>query len=149
MSLHFSRDATTAAVAAASLRQLTVAIFDRVLAEDEQRGQSGSSSTVHASDGFMLFQDYCLLTSGDAPIWLQGVSELPRVLGLELIESALVSHPQVFTHHEPYATLIKQRVCSLIIKLFSPTISAPSRASVPVFPVTIRLLRLTHTLISF
>ncbi|EGD78983.1 hypothetical protein PTSG_01954 [Salpingoeca rosetta] len=148
-SLHFSRDSTTAAIAAATLRQITTAVFDRVVIEDQMRETHGESSTLHASDGFMLFQDFCLLTNGDAPIWLQGLSDMTRTLGLELMESALISHPAVFCKHDPYASLIKQRVCSLVIKLSSPTISAPmTRATAPLFPVAIRLLRLIHTLIS-
>eukprot|EP00043_Microstomoeca_roanoka_P001504 m.33096 g.33096 ORF g.33096 m.33096 type:complete len:1605 (-) comp10854_c0_seq2:417-5231(-) len=147
-SLHFSRDPTTAAIAAATLRQITTAVFDRVVAEDAARDQGSAVATTHASDGFMLFQDFCLLTSGEAPHWLHGLSEMTRMLGLELIESALSSHPHIFHQHEPYAALVKQRVCALIIKLFSPTISATGRASAPVFPVTARLLRVVHILIA-
>eukprot|EP00056_Hartaetosiga_gracilis_P011474 m.174427 g.174427 ORF g.174427 m.174427 type:complete len:1780 (+) comp13506_c0_seq1:12-5351(+) len=141
-----SRDMVTASVAAATLRQITTASFDRVINEDKEREQ-GASSSVNASDGFMLFQDLCLLTSGEVPIWLKGVRSIPRQLGLELIESALQSHPILFFNHKPYATLLQKRVCSLAMKIISPTVVGSGKGNVPQFSETIRVLRILKSVI--
>lgn len=148
--LHFSRDATTAAVAAATLRQIVVAIFERVVTEDELREREGAEAAPRApcaGDAYLLFQDLCLLTNGEVPHWLHGLAEMTRTFGLELIETALATHPPLFYHHAEFGFLLKEHVCSLIIKLFSPSIKHAGKAPALLFPVTIRLLRVTSLLI--
>ena len=42
--------------------------------------------------------------------------------GLELIETALTSCPTLFIAHDDFSFLLKERVCPLIIRLFSPNV---------------------------
>jgi len=128
--LHFSKDSTNSAIAAATLRQVVTITFERVIAEDSTPAGDPSADpraspdepAPGAGDAFLLFQDLCLLTNGEAPHWLQGVIEMTRTFGLELIETALTSCPALFFDHPELGFLLKERVCSLIIKLFSPSV---------------------------
>ena len=73
-------------------------------------------------DAYMMFQDIVMLVGADQPVWMTGIVEMTRTFGLELLESMLTQFPSVFTKHAPFRTLLKERVCSLVIKLFSPNI---------------------------
>ncbi|XP_069945836.1 protein MON2 homolog isoform X3 [Cherax quadricarinatus] len=138
-----------------------------------------------AADAYLMFQDLVQLVNADQPLWLlgltemtrtfglellesvlttfpavfynPGMSELPRTFGLELLESILTLYPTVFYNHPEFNFLLKDRVCALVIKLFSPNIKY--RASVPAsvqqatpldkpyFPIAMRLLRVVSVLI--
>ena len=73
-------------------------------------------------DAYMMFQDIVMLVGADQPVWMTGIVEMTRTFGLELLESMLTQFPSVFAKHAPFRTLLKERVCSLVIKLFSPNI---------------------------
>ena len=60
--------------------------------------------------------------NADQPLWLQGIVEMTRTFGLELLETLLSSYSPVFYKFQPFQVLLKERVCSLVIKLFSPNI---------------------------
>ncbi|CAG8503304.1 19215_t:CDS:10 [Racocetra persica] len=90
--------------AAATLRQLVINIFEKVQEEDEINDKNGSiqpTSTVIsikgkgniplrpcARDAYNLFQDLCLLTNSEQPMFLR-LHSLSKTFGLELIESNL------------------------------------------------------------
>ncbi|KAJ8245507.1 hypothetical protein GJAV_G00271460 [Gymnothorax javanicus] len=163
--LHFTKDNITNNTAAATVRQVVTVVFERMVAEDELhkgiveqaapvQGNSNrrSVSTLRpsAKDAYMLFQDLCQLVNADAPYWLVAMTEMTRTFGLELLESVLNDFPGVFLQHQEFSFLLKERVCPLVIKLFSPNIkfrqglsTAPSPAPVekPYFPICMRLLR--------
>ena len=44
-----------------------------------------------------IFQDLCQLVNADQPFWLNGMTEMTRTFGLELLEAVLTSYPTVFT----------------------------------------------------
>ena len=64
---------------------------------DEGELSRGISSTIGregrlppcAQDAYNLFQDLCHLLNGEGVVWLQGLHEMTRTLGLELLESIL------------------------------------------------------------
>ncbi|XP_035282271.1 protein MON2 homolog isoform X3 [Anguilla anguilla] len=169
--LHFTKDNITNNTAAATVRQVVTVVFERMVAEDDRhkgiveqpppvQGNSNrrSVSTLRpsAKDAYMLFQDLCQLVNADAPYWLVGMTEMTRTFGLELLESVLNDFPGVFLQHLEFSFLLKERVCPLVIKLFSPNIkfrqglaSAPSPGPVekPYFPICMRLLRVVSVLI--
>uniref|UniRef100_A0A8C6YAK7 Protein MON2 homolog n=1 Tax=Naja naja TaxID=35670 RepID=A0A8C6YAK7_NAJNA len=169
--LHFTKDNITNNTAAATVRQVVTVVFERVVAEDEcykgfieePVGNQGNSnrrsvSTLKpcAKDAYMLFQDLCQLVNADAPYWLVGMTEMTRTFGLELLESVLNDFPQVFLQHQEFSFLLKERVCPLVIKLFSPNIkfrqgsgtsSSPAPVEKPYFPICMRLLRVVSVLI--
>jgi len=60
--------------------------------------------------------------------------------------------------HQEFAFLLKERVCPLVIKLFSPSLkyrlgapvpSSPTTGDKPFFPIVMRLLRIVSSLIQF
>ncbi|KAJ8262363.1 hypothetical protein GJAV_G00165570 [Gymnothorax javanicus] len=167
--LHFTKDNITNNTAAATVRQVVTVVFERMVAEDERhRGteeqlppvpgnsnrRSASSLRPSAKDAYMLFQDLCQLVNADAPYWLVGMTEMTRTFGLELLESVLNDFPGVFLQHSEFSFLLKECVCPLVIKLFSPNIKfrqspAPNPAPMekPYFPICMRLLRVVSVLI--
>ena len=60
---------------------------------------------------------------------MTGIVEMTRTFGLELLESMLTQFPSVFIQHMPFRALLKEKVCSLVIKLFSPNIKYNIRGS--------------------
>uniref|UniRef100_A0A3Q0SF80 Protein MON2 homolog n=1 Tax=Amphilophus citrinellus TaxID=61819 RepID=A0A3Q0SF80_AMPCI len=85
-----------------------------------------------------------------------GMTEMTRTFGLELLESVLNDFPGVFLQHQEFSFLLKERVCPLVIKLFSPNIkfrqgsssaASPAPVEKPYFPICMRLLRVVSVLI--
>lgn len=160
------------------MRQLVSLVFERVVAEDEQLAKSDtpplpkqinleelkspSGAPIKglppcAADAFLLFQDLVQLVNADQPYWLIGMTEMTRTFGLELLETVLTQFSSVFFKNAEFSFLLKERVCALVIKLFSPNIKYRSTvpASVqqatpfdkPYFPISMRLLRVVSVLI--
>nr|XP_018911594.1 PREDICTED: protein MON2 homolog isoform X1 [Bemisia tabaci] len=176
--LHFTKDSTTINTAGATVRQLVFLVFERVVAEDkasESISDDVSLPEVNlealkvpsnippkslrpcAADAYLMFQDLILLVNADQPYWLVGMTEMTRTFGLELVESVLSNFSSVFFKHPEFRFLLKERVCALIIKLFSPNIKyrnfAPTSMQQtnlldkPYFPISVRLLRIVTVLI--
>ncbi|XP_034257035.1 protein MON2 homolog [Thrips palmi] len=174
--LHFTKDSTTINTAGATVRQLVSLVFERVAAEDEHFKESDAGKTEVnleelkmpsnvapkglrpcAGDAYLMFQDLVQLVNADQPYWLVGMTEMTRTFGLELLESVLTNFSSVFFQHPEFSFLLKERVCALVIKLFSPNIKYRSSvpASVqqatpldkPYFPISMRLLRVVSILI--
>lgn len=60
----------------------------------------------------------------------------------------------ILFQHEEFGFLLKERVCPLVIKLFSPSLkfrqgipSGVTSTEKPYFPIVMRLLRIVQTLI--
>ncbi|KAL4105342.1 hypothetical protein QTP88_020585 [Uroleucon formosanum] len=75
-----------------------------------------------AADAYHMFQDLVRLVNTDRPYWLLGMTEMTRTFGLELLESVLSDFQPVFYKHMDFRYLLKERVCALVIKLFSPNV---------------------------
>ncbi|XP_063995099.1 protein MON2 homolog [Diachasmimorpha longicaudata] len=110
-----------------------------------------------AADAFLMFQDLVHLVNADQPYWLIGITEMTRTFGLELLESVLTNFSSVFFNHPEFGFLLKERVCALVIKLFSPNIkyrnSVPASVQQatpldkPYFAISMRLLRVVSILV--
>jgi len=192
--LHFTKNQIVINTASATIRQLCTVIYERVIVEDSlvpdecqaifeisydelKQGskQAPRSLKPCAADAFLLLQDLIQLVNADNPFWLTGLTEMTRTFGLELLESIFNDYPQIFNKHEEFSFLLKERVCPLIIKLFSPNIKykqfqkqlqqqqlyqtqqQQSQTSLntlnnsnekPFFPISIRLLRIVNVIIS-
>ncbi|XP_044741500.1 protein MON2 homolog isoform X2 [Chrysoperla carnea] len=184
--LHFTRNSTTINTAGATVRQLVSLVFERVVVEDnaiEQQQQNNDNANTNANtnmeelkvasgqppkglqpcaaDAYLMFQDLVQLVNADQPYWLIGMTEMTRTFGLELLESVLANFAAVFYKHPEFSFLLKERVCALVIKLFSPNIKYRSGQSAslqhqhqhvtpldkPYFPISMRLLRVVSILI--
>uniref|UniRef100_A0A8R1YAA6 Protein MON2 homolog n=1 Tax=Pristionchus pacificus TaxID=54126 RepID=A0A8R1YAA6_PRIPA len=145
--LRFAKDPTVINAASAAVRQIVASVFERVVQEDGMKSSSFSvavESTTGtdllsrvppptlrpcAADAYMLFKDLCLLVDGEPPVWLSGLQEMSRTLGLELIETLLHSFPSVFFKHDEFTRLLREIVCPLVIRLFSPNIKNTNLSS--------------------
>lgn len=171
--LNFTKDGHLNTIAGATVRQLVPVVFERVTAPDqahrhvqEQPSPQFLQLTApllpkHADafvmDAYLLFHDIVLLVGAEQPIWMTGIMEMTRSFGLELLESILTKFPLVFTQHREFTLLLKEKVCSLVIKLFSPNIKyrggsahpggGMSAQDKPFYPITSKLMRVVSILI--
>ncbi|KAL0859636.1 hypothetical protein ABMA27_010760 [Loxostege sticticalis] len=180
-----ARDVSTSHAAAATVRQLVALVFERALAEADGnlkvnpadiRPQTNSKAPKDlkpcAVDAYLILQDIIQLINGDAAHWLVGISEVPKTFGLELLDTVLTDFSPVFFKISEFRFLLKEHVCALIIRLFSPNVkyraaftslhipgaappsnqngpghTSPATTDRPHFPVTMRLLRLVSIII--
>ncbi|RDW66292.1 hypothetical protein BP6252_09927 [Coleophoma cylindrospora] len=134
--------------AAATLQQLVVAVFDKVVAEDKVAlevptiGEAPIEGGVvqlraAALDAYKVFNDLCLLTESQKPQFLR-TTGIPQTFGLELIESVLTNHADIFLNHPEQAYILKTRVMPFIINSLSEKLN---------FAVTVRIVRILYTLL--
>ncbi|CAL8120472.1 unnamed protein product [Orchesella dallaii] len=156
--LHCSRDVTTAHAAGATVRQLVSLVFERI---DKDIIVTDGQLSPEATDAYSLFQDLIFLVNGEKPVWLVGISEMFRSFGLELLETVLYRFPFVFVKYDKFGLLLKERVCAMVIKLFSPnakfkatqaqqgqTTAGDLLLDKPFYPTSVRLLRIVDILIN-
>ncbi|XP_047516899.1 protein MON2 homolog isoform X2 [Pieris napi] len=171
------RDVSTSHAAAATVRQLVALVFERALAEADgtlnvnpadvriQTNQKAPKDLKPcAVDAYLILQDIIQLINGDAANWLVGISDVPKTFGLELLDTVLTDFSPVFFKITEFRFLLKEHVCALIIRLFSPNVkyraaftaphipgggagATPPAPDRPHFPVTMRLLRLVSIIL--
>lgn len=171
--LHFTKNSTTNNTASATIRQCVNCVFERAANQLNERTdlnkanacvdelksgtRSAPASLGRASaDAYLLFQDLTFMVNADQPTWLLGLQEMTRSFGLELIEDILAEFYQIFIKYPEFTFLLKERVCPLVIKLFSPNTkfrvpqSAPGAPAgdKPFFPICMRLIRIVSVLIA-
>ncbi|CZT43127.1 probable MON2 Peripheral membrane protein with a role in endocytosis and vacuole integrity [Rhynchosporium secalis] len=146
--LQASKNAIVNNTAAATLQQLVVSVFDKVVAEDkialelptvgEAPIEDGTVQLRAAAlDAYKVFNDLCLLTESQKPQFLKAAG-LPQTFGLELIESVLTNHATVFLNHPEQANILRIRVMPFIISALSEKLN---------FAVTVRIVRILYTLL--
>jgi hypothetical protein len=141
-------------------------VVEKIVTEDLQESAStqlvevtlpdGSSQAVSLAvrDAFAIFEDLCLLVDGERPNFLK-LESLHKTLALELIESVLTNHDQLFRkasvhcgaqkqhlhitlQHRELLILLPHHLCPLLLKWLSDR---------PVFPLTIRCTRVVFLLL--
>ena len=145
--LQSSKNAIVNNTSAATLQQLLVSVFDKVVAEDKAEGpdKDGSDGPQEidmatrpaALDAYRIFNDVCLLTENQRPEFLR-YSGLAQTFGLELIESVITNHSGVFLIHPEQVQILKVRVM--------PFINSALKGK-PSFATSVRLVRLLYTLL--
>jgi hypothetical protein len=90
-----------------------------------------------ALDAYMVFNDICLLTESQKPQFLKS-NGIPQTFGLELIESVLTNHAEIFLSHPEQANILRLRVMPFIISSLSEKLN---------FAVTVRIARILYTLL--
>ncbi|KAL1881341.1 Endocytosis and vacuole integrity protein [Diaporthe australafricana] len=145
--LQSSKNAIVNNTSAATLQQLIVTVFDKVVAEDkipdapfvgEAPAEDGDVQLKAAAlDAFRVFNDLCLLTQSQRPEYLRFYG-LPQTFGLELIESALTNHGAIFATHPEQVHILRTKVMPFIIQTLSGK---------PHFAASVRLFRILYTLL--
>ncbi|KAI2796229.1 Endocytosis and vacuole integrity protein [Blomia tropicalis] len=150
--LHYTKNSTTNNTASATIRQMVTVVFERVQNEDKKQNinvdvkpelnsklfdsvSNGDSCqfkptnlNVFALDAFNFLQDLIQLINGEEPFWLttgdnhQSIVGITKSFGLELLELIIDQFADIFHKHPEFSFLLKEKVCQLIIKLFSPNI---------------------------
>ncbi|RPA82192.1 hypothetical protein BJ508DRAFT_208402 [Ascobolus immersus RN42] len=127
--LQAGKNAIVNNTAAATFLQLVVSTFDKVVDEDASSAEVQTVGEVPtetgsvalkpaAADAYQVFHDVCLLTEGHKARFLQEAA-FTQSFGLELIESLLSNHPNLFITHPEQTFLVKSRVLPLVIRLLS------------------------------
>jgi hypothetical protein len=146
--LQSSKNGIVNNTAAATLQQLVVTVFDKVVAEDkialeiptvgEAPTEDGTVQLRAAAlDAYRVFNDLCLLTESHKPQFLKS-SGIPQTFGLELIESVLTNHAELFLTHPEQANILRIRVMPFIISSLSEKLN---------FAVTVRIVRILYTML--
>ncbi|KAM7214094.1 hypothetical protein V8F06_010533 [Rhypophila decipiens] len=146
--LQSSKNAIVNNTSAATLQQLVVSVFDKVVVEDKSAPsppvgeaplQDGTAVALRAAamDAYRVFNDICLLTENQRPEYLR-FSGLPQTFGLELIESVLINHTAIFSSHAEQADILRARVMPFIISALHGK---------PNFATSVRLVRILYTLL--
>jgi hypothetical protein len=162
--LQASKNGIVNNTAAATLQQLVVSVFDKVVAEDSTFRTCQTYASINecveislqvptvgeaptedgpvqlraaALDAYKVFDDLCLLTEAHKPRFLKS-SGIPQTFGLELIESVLTNHADIYLTHPEQAATLRKRVMPFIIQSLSERLN---------FPVTVRIVRILYTLL--
>ncbi|KAJ7659408.1 guanine nucleotide exchange factor in Golgi transport N-terminal-domain-containing protein [Mycena rosella] len=148
--LQESKIAVVSSTAAATLRQLVMFVFDKMVDEDRRDSPdaaqwlemplpNGTTKTLgpSARDAFSVFEDLCLLANSEKPNFLK-LEFLHKTFALELIESVLTNYHALFRKHAELVLLLQLHLCSLLLKALSDR---------PVFPLTLRCTRVVFLLL--
>ncbi|KAG2050060.1 hypothetical protein BDR06DRAFT_960556 [Suillus hirtellus] len=148
--LQDSRIAVVSSTAAATLRQLVMFIFEKMVNEDRQENDDtlelseatlpdGSTKALGpcAKDAFSVFEDLCLLANSERPNFLK-LDYLHKTFALELIESVLTNYHELFRKHAELLMLLQHHLCPLILKSLSDR---------HVFPLTLRCTRVVFLIL--
>ncbi|KAJ8101555.1 hypothetical protein POJ06DRAFT_209326 [Lipomyces tetrasporus] len=128
--LQGSKIAVVVNTASATLQQLSVAVFDEIITEDlktdidtvaevpVEDGKSHVNVRPAAYDAFRVFQDICFLTEGNKPKFLK-VNQVSETFGLELIESIISNHSNIFNSHPEQTYILRTYVFPYILRSLS------------------------------
>ncbi|KAH0402727.1 hypothetical protein KCU89_g2854, partial [Aureobasidium melanogenum] len=126
--------ATVSGVAAATLQQLVVSVFDRVAAEDEAGDKFPIVTRISGGDGPIPLKE----AAYDAYRVFVRFSGLSAASGLELMGTCLGSHPKIFASHPEQTNIIRTVVMPHLIRIISER---------QTFGVTLRALRVASFII--
>eukprot|EP00736_Rhodelphis_marinus_P006999 Rmarinus@m.18023 len=149
--LHSSKRVVVHNTATATLRQVISLLLDRVVEEEKNAVvlSEPSSSQVPQADrkmkmrpltrsAYMLLQDLCFLANGDPGTWMN-LSSLSKPFALDIVGSILGTQCYLFREIPEFSKLIRERICSLIIKTHRMKLE---------FPVILRVMRIIIAIIT-
>ncbi|KAK9449967.1 uncharacterized protein V1518DRAFT_455349 [Limtongia smithiae] len=132
--------------AAATLQQLSIAVFDEIIVEDGKEnvktvtevpvndGKSQLAIKPAAYDAFRVFQDVCFLTEGNRAKFLK-INQMSETFGLELMESIISNHASIFNSHPEQTYILRTYVFPYILRSLSERRE---------FPITVRVIRILY-----
>ncbi|KAE8133006.1 hypothetical protein BDV38DRAFT_196523 [Aspergillus pseudotamarii] len=146
--LQASKTLALSSTAAATLQQLIVSTFERVLIEDKTPQEYRPKVTVKidgnpvdigyfAYDALRVLDDLCRLADGEQLQFLR-IKSLSPIFALELIESVLVNSGRLFVGHAELAHVLRTRLMPMTVRYLSERHS---------FAQTIRVARILLVLL--
>ncbi|KAK3303625.1 uncharacterized protein B0T15DRAFT_402137 [Chaetomium strumarium] len=137
--LQSSKNAIVNNTSAATLQQLVVSVFDKVVAEDKSGVDSPPAGEVPMRNGSAPLRAAAMdaYRVSQRPEYLR-FSGLAQTFGLELIESVLTNHAAIFTTHVEQADILRTRVMPFV------TSALRSRLN---FATSVRIVRILYTLL--
>ncbi|KAL4892160.1 hypothetical protein BDV59DRAFT_58253 [Aspergillus ambiguus] len=146
--LQASKTIALSSTAAATLQQLIVSTFERVLVEDKTPLESKPTMTVKvegnslqigyfAYDALRVLDDLCGLVDGEQLRFLR-LKSLSPTFTLELIESILINSGRLFVGHAELTQVLRTRLMPMIVRCLSERHS---------FAQTIRVARILLVLL--
>ncbi|CAK7210914.1 Endocytosis and vacuole integrity protein [Sporothrix eucalyptigena] len=147
--LQASKNVVVNNTASATLQQLLISVFDKVVAEDKANNtqsptvgeaplQNGNVALRQAAlDAYHVFNDICLLTEAGRPDYLR-FSTLSQTFGLELVESVLTNHSTIFSTHPEQTHVLRSRLMPFLTR---------GIVSKPNFPTAVRIVRVLYTIL--
>ncbi|KAH8697541.1 putative endosomal peripheral membrane protein [Talaromyces proteolyticus] len=141
--LQASKVAAVSNTAAATLQQLVISTFEKVVAEDGNSDHPIATKTVSvdgsdidvgvaAYDALLILGDLCHLVEGEKLEFLQ-IKGLSPVFVLELIESILSNNIKLLRSHPEQMYVLRNRLMPLIVRYLSERHG---------FPQTLRITRI-------
>ncbi|KAJ2616326.1 Endocytosis and vacuole integrity protein [Coemansia sp. RSA 1365] len=148
LTLQRSKDPIVSNTAAAILRQMVIAVFDRVVSEDrEHENRVGSEGRVdsedpeqvendtpdgsardtreedltrtYSKDAFFVLQDLCLMAAGSDSIFIRVMDPVDQNLVMDLIESVLTNHAAVVARHTAMLQVLRERLAPFFVNFFA------------------------------
>ncbi|KAE8151857.1 endosomal peripheral membrane protein [Aspergillus avenaceus] len=127
--LQASKTLALSSTAAATLQQLVVSTFERVLVEDRTSHESRTKTTVDvegnpvqighfAHDALRVLDDLCRLADGEQPQFMR-IKSLSPTFTLELIESILINSGRLFVGHVELAHVLRTRLMPMTVRYLS------------------------------
>ncbi|KAF9887806.1 hypothetical protein FE257_009612 [Aspergillus nanangensis] len=127
--LQASKTIALSSTAAATLQQLVVSTFERVLVEDQAPLNSKPTTTVNvegsslqigyfAYDALRVLDDLCRLVDGEQLKFLR-IKQLSPTFTLELIESVLINSGRLFVGHAELTQVLRTRLMPMIVRFLS------------------------------
>ncbi|CAK7564824.1 MAG: Endocytosis and vacuole integrity protein [Sporothrix epigloea] len=146
--LQASKNVVVNNTASATLQQLLISVFDKVVAEDKADATHPTVGEVPIHDGsvalrqaaldaYHILNDICLLSEAGRPDYLR-FSGLSQTFGLELVESVLTNHSAIFSTHPEQTHVLRSRLMPFLTH---------SLVSKPNFPTSVRIVRVLYTII--
>eukprot|EP01059_Diplonema_ambulator_P028496 TRINITY_DN472_c0_g1_i1.p1 TRINITY_DN472_c0_g1~~TRINITY_DN472_c0_g1_i1.p1 ORF type:complete len:1473 (+),score=448.75 TRINITY_DN472_c0_g1_i1:52-4470(+) len=118
--------AVVQSTAAATLSQITTALFDKL--ETKEKGELERSS----KSAFLLIKDLCTVVSGETGQYVKIQGDVPKMFIFELIYNVVRDHSKVMASIPQFVTLVKEDL-SLVL--------AQSMQSVSDLPLLVRIYR--------
>ncbi|KAI9846108.1 MAG: hypothetical protein M1837_004364 [Sclerophora amabilis] len=134
--LQGSKNVVVNNTSAATFQQLVVSIYDKAVKEERGPTEVPIAGEVFAGEKGLLKVKPAALDAYRPEFLL--FSGIPQTFGLELIESILANHADVFLSHEEQAHILRSRALPFLIRLFSEKLN---------FPITVRVARILNLIL--
>ncbi|EMG45209.1 hypothetical protein G210_5213, partial [Candida maltosa Xu316] len=135
--------------ASATLQQLFTGIYDNINDDADNNEKSIEIKIDNEEvlvvdevtyEGFMIFQDVCRMLDNEKPEFLKESIHIKLLSVLEIIESVVHGHKQLFQTHKELAYLLRTKVFPSLLKI----LNSPSKN----FPLVDRTVRIMQVLLS-